>query len=107
VAARTKHIHSTVTPQTYEAIMDAANVFSESLSLTVDKLVQRGLESLEEELGSNTPVYIRLARLDRELKRQMSTQDNLRENYALARKLGDEERQKKLETLASSLGIEL
>jgi len=105
MAKRAKYIHSQVTEDTYEGIRDAANFQGCSLSVTIDNLVQRGLISLDKELGSNTPLHVQIARLHGELTSHLTTRERIQESLKLATELGDTVRQQKVEQLSEKLKL--
>ena len=105
--ARTKYITTQVTEETWAAIADAANFWGESLSKATDRLVQRGLMSLNTELGSKTPVHIRLARIEEELKLQESREQRVVGSYERAVRLQSFDRVTELQKMAKELNIEL
>lgn len=105
--ARTKTITMQVSEETWQAVKDIANLWGESVSKASDRLTQRGLVSIEKELGSKTPAYVKLARIEEELKLQESSEERLFNSYNRAIKLGDHDRIKRVQQLAQDLKIEL
>lgn len=105
--ARTKYITTQVTEETWAAIADAANFWGESLSKATDRLVQRGLMSLNTELGSKTPFYIRLARIEEELKQQESREQRVMNSYDRARKLQNLDGITEIQKIAKEIDLEL
>jgi len=75
--------------------------------MTIDKLVQRGLESFSNDLGSKTPIHIRVMRISRELGARMTTKQALQESYKCAVDFGDEEKIKEIKELAEELSVNL
>lgn len=105
--ARTKYITTTVTQETWEAVTDAANVWGASISKAADRLLQRGLIALDKELGSKTPAYIRLARIEDELKSQESREQRIVTSYERAVRLQNADRLNEIKSLAKELKIDL
>ena len=105
--ARTKYVTTQVEEQTYQSILDAANLWGESMSKATDRLVQRGLIALDAELGSKTPTHIEVMRIHHALTNQMSTKQRLTEGYRLAGELKDTETMEEIKALADELGINL
>jgi hypothetical protein len=107
MAARSKYITTTVDEETWRGVIDAGNLWGDSISLATYKLIQRGISSLDKELGSKTPVHITLSRIDQDLKTKMSTKQTISNSYRLAQELNDEEAIAKIRDVAERLGIEL
>jgi len=104
---RNKYVTTQVEEDTFRGIIDAANLWGDSISMATFKLVQRGLMSLDSELGSKTPLHIRVNRINQALSNKMSTKQRIGENYRLAKELGDEEALREIEEIAAELEIKL
>ena len=105
--ARQKTITTGVSEETWQAVKDIANLWGESISKATDRLVQRGLISIEKELGSKTPAYVKLARIEEELKILESREQRLLGSHERAAKLGIYDKVKEIQTLAKEFGIEI
>lgn len=105
--ARVKYITTQVTEEIWIAITEVANLRGDSISKTTDSLVQRGLAHLEQERGSSTPVYVRLARIEEQLKMQESREQRLMNSYNTAIKLEDTKAIEEIHSLAQKMGIKL
>lgn len=105
--SRQKYITTQVSEETWQAVKDIANMWGESISKAADRLVQRGLISIEKELGSKTPAYVKLARIEEELKILESREQRLQGSHERANKLGVYDKVKEIQTLAKEFGIEL
>jgi len=107
MAARSKYITTTVDEETWRGVIDAANLYGDSISLTAYKLIQRGISSLDKELGSTTPAHIKISRIDQTLKTKMSVKQAVASSYRLAQELHDEEAVIQIKEVAEELGIKL
>lgn len=105
--ARTKTITTQVTEEIWMAVTDVSNLRGDSISKTTDSLIQRGLHHLEQEKGSDTPAYVRLARIEEQLKMQESREQRLIGSYNLAIKLNDIKAIQEIQSVAKNLNIEL
>jgi hypothetical protein len=105
--ARKMHISTQVSEETWEAVKDVGNLFGESISKAADRLIQRGLISLDRELGSSTPVYVRLARIEEELRLMESGEQRVANSYQRASKLGVYDKVKEIEGIGKELGIDI
>ena len=105
--ARNKYVTTQVDEEVWQSIIDAANLWGESISKATYKLVQRGIISLDKDLGSKTPDHIRVSRITQNLNTKMTTKQRVTEGYRLAKELGDVEAAGELEAVAKRLNIEL
>ena len=107
MAGRTMYITTQVDEDTWRGIIDASNLWGDSISMAAYKLLQRGMVSLDTELGSKTPDHVKMSRISQALNTQMSTKQRATENYRLAKELGNEKVVEEIEKIAAKLGIEL
>jgi hypothetical protein len=107
MSKRTKYVTTVVDEDTFQSIIDAGNIWGDSISAAAYKLVQRGIVSLNQELGSKTPVHIQVARINQDLNTVMTTKQRIVESYRLALELGKEKEAQQLQALAKGEGIEL
>lgn len=105
--ARNKYVTTQVDEDVWQSIVDAANLWGESISKATYRLVQRGLISLNNELGSKTPDHIQVNRISQDLNTKMSTKQKVVEGYRLANELEDEKAKEELRAVAKRLGIAL
>ena len=107
MAGRTKYITTQVDEDTWCGVIDASNLWGDSISMAAYKLLQRGMISLDTELGSKTPDHVKLSRIGQELDTQMTTKQRTVERYRQAQELGNEKASEEIEKIAAKLGIEL
>jgi hypothetical protein len=105
--ARNKYVTTQVEEETFRGIIDAANLWGDSISMAAFKLIQRGLMSLDTELGSKTPLHIKVNRISQTLSNKMSTKQKITESYRLAKELNDDGVVKEIEGIAAELEIKL
>ena len=110
MAYRSRHLTIKLPEADWENVRDISNVQGETLSTTGWKLIQRGIQDMEKELGSSTPVTVRIHRLSDKVKARASLEKELKDaqdtlmqqNIANKDKLLDEAR-----ALAEQAGIDL
>lgn len=107
MSKRIKHISTTVDEDTWNGVMDAGNLWGESIASATFRLVQRGLLSLDKELGSKTPIHIKISRINQTLNTQMTTKQKVTESYRLAKELEDTTAIQEIEQVAKELNIPL
>lgn len=105
--ARNKYVTTQVDEDVWQSVVDAANLWGESISKATYRLVQRGLISLDKELDSKTPDHIRVNRISQDLNTKMSTKQKVVEGYRLAGELEDEKAKEELKAVAKHLNITL
>lgn len=107
MTARTKYITTQVDEDTWRGVIDASNLWGDSISMATYKLLQRGMVSLDSELGSKTPAHVKMSRISQSLNTKMSTKQRVAESYRLAKELNDEQTLEEIEDIAKELKIEL
>jgi len=107
MSKRNKYISAQVDEDTWQAVIDAGNLWGDSVSMAAYKLLQRGITSLDAELGSKTPAHIKVSRISQSLNTRMNTRQKITESYRLAKEFNDEETVLEIEKLAAELKVEL
>lgn len=83
MAYRNRYLTVKLPEADWEGVRDIANLQGETLSTAGWKLIQRGVEGYEKEMGSSTPLQVRIHRLNQRVKKAATEEQLLKDAYTM------------------------
>jgi len=81
MAYRDKYLSIRLPEADWENVRDIGNVWGESLSEAGWRLIQRGVEAVEKEMGSKTPTRVKVHRLKQRVKERANLEKDILDTY--------------------------
>jgi len=93
MAYRNKYLSTRLPEADWQNVLDLANIWGETPSTAAMKLIQRGVEEIEKEMGSATPLRVRIHRLQERVKQRKNLRQELQDTLNMVREEKHAERE--------------
>jgi len=85
MAYRNRYLSTRLSEADWQNVIDIANVWGETPSTAAMKLIERGIEEIEKEMGSATPLRVRIHRLQETVKQRKNLRQELQDTLNMIR----------------------